>query len=131
VWIDLISSRLGCQIILDETTDGITVTIPSATRNLAVDGHKPAVRARHTSHPLTNAETLNTAKQLKNAAQTQQFHSSTAHSVQRARSVAKGKASAPVVTLNIARCECICVDIDIGIREELMDECWCMQILLA
>lgn len=31
------TSRLGCQIILDETTDGITVELPRATRNMMVD----------------------------------------------------------------------------------------------
>eukprot|EP01128_Nolandella_sp_AFSM9_P005252 TRINITY_DN2512_c1_g1_i2.p1 TRINITY_DN2512_c1_g1~~TRINITY_DN2512_c1_g1_i2.p1 ORF type:complete len:212 (-),score=53.98 TRINITY_DN2512_c1_g1_i2:323-958(-) len=35
------TSRLGCQIVLNETTDGITVKIPSATRNMMVDGHVP------------------------------------------------------------------------------------------
>ena len=33
------TSRLGCQIILTEDLDGITVQLPSATRNFAVDGH--------------------------------------------------------------------------------------------
>lgn len=31
-------SRLGCQIEMCEDLDGITVRIPSATRNLRVDG---------------------------------------------------------------------------------------------
>ncbi len=31
------TSRLGCQIVMNETTDGITVTIPRATRNMMVD----------------------------------------------------------------------------------------------
>lgn len=35
------TSRLGCQVRLTEALDGITVTIPKATRNLAVDGYKP------------------------------------------------------------------------------------------
>lgn len=34
-------SRLGCQVKLRRDLDGITVTIPSATRNMAVDGFKP------------------------------------------------------------------------------------------
>jgi hypothetical protein len=32
------SSRLGCQVEMCEDLDGITVRIPSATRNLRVDG---------------------------------------------------------------------------------------------
>ena len=32
-------SRLGCQVVVDENTDGMTVTLPPATRNMAVDGH--------------------------------------------------------------------------------------------
>ena len=39
------NSRLGCQIELSPDTDGITVTLPSATRNMAVDGYKPPVPA--------------------------------------------------------------------------------------
>ncbi|CAO3598881.1 unnamed protein product [Absidia cylindrospora] len=35
------TSRLGCQIEMTEDLDGITVRIPSATRNLRVDGSKP------------------------------------------------------------------------------------------
>ena len=35
------TSRLGCQIVLDSTHDGIVVQIPSATRNFYVDGHVP------------------------------------------------------------------------------------------
>eukprot|EP01129_Flabellula_baltica_P005746 TRINITY_DN209_c0_g1_i2.p1 TRINITY_DN209_c0_g1~~TRINITY_DN209_c0_g1_i2.p1 ORF type:complete len:162 (+),score=39.26 TRINITY_DN209_c0_g1_i2:783-1268(+) len=35
------TSRLGCQIILNEETDGITVRIPQASRNMFVDGHVP------------------------------------------------------------------------------------------
>lgn len=31
-------SRLGCQIEMVKDLDGITVRIPSATRNLRVDG---------------------------------------------------------------------------------------------
>lgn len=34
-------SRLGCQVKLSPELDGIRVTIPSATRNMAVDGYKP------------------------------------------------------------------------------------------
>ncbi|KAL1931275.1 hypothetical protein VTP01DRAFT_10412 [Rhizomucor pusillus] len=35
------TSRLGCQIEMNDELDGITVRIPSATRNLRVDGSKP------------------------------------------------------------------------------------------
>uniref|UniRef100_A0A8R1HWX2 2Fe-2S ferredoxin-type domain-containing protein n=1 Tax=Caenorhabditis japonica TaxID=281687 RepID=A0A8R1HWX2_CAEJA len=35
------NSRLGCQIILAKELDGITVTLPTMTRNFYVDGHVP------------------------------------------------------------------------------------------
>ncbi|KAF6208827.1 hypothetical protein GE061_014568 [Apolygus lucorum] len=35
------NSRLGCQIILTKELDGIELTLPKATRNFYVDGHKP------------------------------------------------------------------------------------------
>ena len=35
------TSRLGCQVIASADLDGVTVRIPSATRNFAVDGHVP------------------------------------------------------------------------------------------
>lgn len=35
------TSRLGCQIYMDESLNGLRVRIPSATRNMAVDGYKP------------------------------------------------------------------------------------------
>lgn len=35
------NSRLGCQIILAKELDGIELTLPAATRNFYVDGHKP------------------------------------------------------------------------------------------
>ena len=35
------TSRLGCQIILDERINNKTIKIPDATRNMMVDGHKP------------------------------------------------------------------------------------------
>lgn len=31
------TSRLGCQIIMSEELEGLTVTLPSATRNIMVD----------------------------------------------------------------------------------------------
>ena len=31
------TSRLGCQIIMTEELDGLTVTLPQATRNMMVD----------------------------------------------------------------------------------------------
>jgi len=34
------TSRLGCQIKLTKDMDGMVITLPSATRNMAVDGHK-------------------------------------------------------------------------------------------
>ncbi|KAI8968527.1 2Fe-2S ferredoxin-type domain-containing protein [Mycotypha africana] len=36
------TSRLGCQVVMSEKLDGLTVRIPSATRNLRVDGSKPS-----------------------------------------------------------------------------------------
>lgn len=35
------TSRLGCQVILKPEHDGIKITLPSATRNMYVDGHVP------------------------------------------------------------------------------------------
>lgn len=35
------TSRLGCQVKLTKELDGIVCTLPSATRNMFVDGHKP------------------------------------------------------------------------------------------
>jgi ferredoxin-2, mitochondrial len=32
------TSRLGCQVILTKDIDGITATLPAATRNMYVDG---------------------------------------------------------------------------------------------
>jgi hypothetical protein len=39
------TSRLGCQIILSKDIEGITVTLPKATRNFYVDGHVSSVTA--------------------------------------------------------------------------------------
>ncbi|GFE55390.1 adrenodoxin-type ferredoxin [Babesia ovis] len=36
------TSRLGCQIKLDESHQGIKVRLPKITRNFYVDGHVPA-----------------------------------------------------------------------------------------
>ncbi|KAM0792519.1 hypothetical protein ACM66B_005188 [Microbotryomycetes sp. NB124-2] len=36
------TSRLGCQIKVQKWMDGTTITLPSATRNLRVDGSKPS-----------------------------------------------------------------------------------------
>lgn len=36
------TSRLGCQVKLKKELDGITVTLPAATRNMYVDGAKPS-----------------------------------------------------------------------------------------
>ncbi|KAL7456184.1 hypothetical protein ACHAWC_007703 [Mediolabrus comicus] len=35
------TSRLGCQITVTDEMDGAVVTLPKATRNFYVDGHKP------------------------------------------------------------------------------------------
>lgn len=35
------TSRLGCQVIVNEDFEGATVTLPKATRNFYVDGHVP------------------------------------------------------------------------------------------
>ena len=35
------TSRLGCQVLAAPELDGMRVTIPSASRNMAVDGYKP------------------------------------------------------------------------------------------
>ena len=37
----IFSSRLGCQVILTKEMENLVIKIPAATRNLAVDGHKP------------------------------------------------------------------------------------------
>ncbi|KAI8051956.1 2Fe-2S ferredoxin-type domain-containing protein, partial [Syncephalis plumigaleata] len=34
------TSRLGCQVIMTKDLDGIRVRLPSATRNMAVDGKR-------------------------------------------------------------------------------------------
>ncbi|TEB26978.1 ferredoxin [Coprinellus micaceus] len=36
------TSRLGCQVKVTKEFDGMTVTLPAATRNMFVDGHKPS-----------------------------------------------------------------------------------------
>lgn len=35
------NSRLGCQIILSKELEGMEISLPAATRNFYVDGHKP------------------------------------------------------------------------------------------
>jgi ferredoxin len=35
------TSRLGCQVIVEECMSGMQVTLPAATRNFYVDGHVP------------------------------------------------------------------------------------------
>lgn len=35
------NSRLGCQIMLTKDLNGLELTLPAATRNFYVDGHKP------------------------------------------------------------------------------------------
>ena len=34
------TSRLGCQITVTEDMEGVVLTMPKATRNFYVDGHK-------------------------------------------------------------------------------------------
>ncbi|KAH9960594.1 2Fe-2S ferredoxin-type domain-containing protein [Lactifluus volemus] len=36
------TSRLGCQVKLTKELDGMTATLPAATRNMFVDGKKPS-----------------------------------------------------------------------------------------
>ncbi|TRM55975.1 2Fe-2S ferredoxin-type domain-containing protein [Schizophyllum amplum] len=36
------TSRLGCQVQLSKEMDGMSITLPAATRNMFVDGHKPS-----------------------------------------------------------------------------------------
>ena len=35
------TSRLACQLVVDDRFDGIHITLPEATRNFYVDGHVP------------------------------------------------------------------------------------------
>lgn len=35
------SSRLGCQVVVSKDLEGMRVTLPPATRNMAVDGFVP------------------------------------------------------------------------------------------
>lgn len=35
------TSRLGCQVVVQENFEGTTVVLPKATRNFYVDGHVP------------------------------------------------------------------------------------------
>ena len=35
------TSRLGCQVLLSKEMEGMSVKLPSATRNFYVDGHVP------------------------------------------------------------------------------------------
>lgn len=35
------NSRLGCQIILNKSLEGLRIELPKATRNFYVDGHTP------------------------------------------------------------------------------------------
>jgi len=36
------TSRLGCQVIVNDDLEGQLVTLPKASRNLYVDGSKPS-----------------------------------------------------------------------------------------
>jgi len=35
------TSRLGCQVVVSKEFEGAKITLPRATRNMYVDGHKP------------------------------------------------------------------------------------------
>ena len=35
------TSRLGCQIMTDKSMNNMLITLPIATRNMYIDGHKP------------------------------------------------------------------------------------------
>lgn len=35
------TSRLGCQVVVQKEHEGISITLPKATRNFYVDGHVP------------------------------------------------------------------------------------------
>jgi ferredoxin len=35
------TSRLGCQVFVDKSMEGTSITLPAATRNFYVDGHVP------------------------------------------------------------------------------------------
>ena len=35
------TSRLGCQVVVEEAMEGMEIKLPSATRNFYVDGHVP------------------------------------------------------------------------------------------
>ena len=37
------TSRLGCQVVLTKQLDGITATLPAATRNMFVDGESLSI----------------------------------------------------------------------------------------
>jgi hypothetical protein len=41
LYLKIISYILGCQIILKKDLEGAEFTLPQATRNYYVDGHKP------------------------------------------------------------------------------------------
>ena len=44
------TSRLGCQVKLTKELDGITATLPSATRNMFVDGEELRVYIAHSTN---------------------------------------------------------------------------------
>jgi len=45
------TSRLGCQVKVTKEMDGTTITLPSATRNLRVDGASPLPSSRAGPRP--------------------------------------------------------------------------------
>lgn len=41
LFVSILSSRLGCQVVVSKDLDGMRATLPPATRNMAVDGFVP------------------------------------------------------------------------------------------
>jgi len=51
------TSRLGCQVKLTKELDGMTATLPAATRNMFVDGAMSLTIIGFLSHPLCREKT--------------------------------------------------------------------------
>lgn len=51
------TSRLGCQVRLTRELDGMTATLPTATRNMFVDGAMSFCNIESLSHPLCRKKT--------------------------------------------------------------------------
>lgn len=52
------TSRLGCQVVLKRELDGISATLPSATRNMFVDGGYQCSKLRLGSSHLHKAHAI-------------------------------------------------------------------------